>query len=258
MLDAVHNCLLPALDRLGIITNRLLVLNNTPEIVLLHEADSIIAQITTSTNTLRLLGHAVLQYAAGETKQFGSFSDWLSLTVDYAMLEVGGDRSDEIFEKLTNTDYLSILPYITGALTSSRLEALLGSATQDIKVKIADKKGVYDMSLVRAALSTYRGAAVNPASSGAESLDLLFHALRLDEGIRQVLSSVTSEFENLFNLEVSNLPVQIPQLSNVRRVNVVQELMNYDKIGASQSTRIATYIASQLEGGRSNESKSNE
>ena len=117
-----HECLLPALERCGVLLSRLTGLSKFQKLsdVLGLETSSLCAIIETL-DCLHLLAHSILIHTNEELKEFLSFSRWLRHEIDVQSAEPLSQTQEELLERADTIDYPTTLKYVRGALTKSAL-----------------------------------------------------------------------------------------------------------------------------------------
>jgi anaphase-promoting complex subunit 4 len=118
-----HECLLPALERCGVLLSRLLGLSK------FHKLNHVLGLETKDLNEcldtvdcLNLLSHNVLIYSGRELREFAAFSKWLRHEIDLHSADPLSGTVDELIEKSDALEYGQILAYIQGAMTRSSLQ----------------------------------------------------------------------------------------------------------------------------------------
>ncbi|PGH12046.1 hypothetical protein AJ80_06865 [Polytolypa hystricis UAMH7299] len=121
-----HECLLPALERCGVLLSRLIGLSK------FHKLSPVLGLETKDLNEclntvdcLNLLAHKVLIHSGRELREFGSFSKWLRYEVDLQTADPLSATAEELTEKGDTLDHGQTLSYIQGALTQSALHDFL-------------------------------------------------------------------------------------------------------------------------------------
>ena len=233
ILDSVHNCLLPAVDRAAVVCHRLSVMNRMTEVDLLHGMHTEISRLVDSLDALRLFGHAVMHHAATESRQFDEFATWMTRTVEFAIAEPGGTSAGEIAEKLSNTDLHKVLSYISGGLKNSKLQALLGSPSAEV-LHAVEADAEIPMEILEAYLLQHKHSTSSP---GGAEIDLMYHAVGLYRVAQEVTSTVNRNF--LATIEIISHPVASSQtlVSEVRDMRMV-----WDEHGTPHP-RMVTYVA---------------
>ena len=117
-----HDCLLPALDRSGVMLSRLTGLSKFQKLsdVLGLDTWSLNAVVET-VDCLHLLAHKILIHANEELLEFLSFSHWLRHEIDVQTAEPLSLTQEELLERADMIDYPHTLKYVRGALTKSAL-----------------------------------------------------------------------------------------------------------------------------------------
>jgi anaphase-promoting complex subunit 4 len=118
-----HECLLPALERCGVLLSRLLGLSKFQKLnhVLGLETRDLNECLDT-VDCLNLLSHNVLIYSGRELREFAAFSKWLRHEIDLQSADSLSATLDELIEKSDALEYGQILAYIQGAMTRSSLQ----------------------------------------------------------------------------------------------------------------------------------------
>jgi len=221
IIDAMHNCLLPAIDRAAVVQNRLKVLNRMSAVRLLNVDQSVFARMNDTLDTLRLLGHATMQFAATESRQFDAFAPWLEKTLKYANAETHSATGELLIEKLADADLLQILPYITGALSESKLEVLLMSSSPDMVKMVAKDAPVMVKDELTQLMIEHRDDVL---PKGTKEIDFLRHGLRWQAHVERVIEAVQNEF--MQSVKKQQLPSQnqLSQMRDIRSERRVQSL----------------------------------
>ncbi|PGH15908.1 hypothetical protein AJ79_02075 [Helicocarpus griseus UAMH5409] len=124
-----HECLLPALERCGVLLSRLIGLSK------FHKLSPILGLETTdlekcqdTVDCLNLLSHKVLIHSGREIREFDAFSKWLKHEVDLQTTDPLGTTYEELTEKSDLLDHGQTLSYIQGAMTRSALQDFIQPA----------------------------------------------------------------------------------------------------------------------------------
>ncbi|KAK2787269.1 hypothetical protein FQN51_003429 [Onygenales sp. PD_10] len=117
-----HECLLPALERCGVLLSRLIGLSK------FHTLSPILGLETTdlrncqdTVDCLSLLSHKVLIHSGQEIREFNAFSKWLKHEIDLQAADPLSATYEELVEKSDTLDHVQTLSYISGAMTHSVL-----------------------------------------------------------------------------------------------------------------------------------------
>jgi len=181
-----------------------------PAVRLLNVDQSVFVHMNDTLDTLRLLGHATMQFAAIESRQFDAFAPWLQLTLQYANAETHSATGEELIEKLADADLLQILPYITGALSESKLEVLLMSSSPDIVKMVAKDAPVMVKDELTQLMIEHRDDIL---PKGTKQIDFLSHGLRWQAHVERVIEAVQKKF--MQSVKKQQQPSQ-QQLSRIR------------------------------------------
>jgi len=244
ILDAMHNCLLPAIDRAAVVQNRLKVLNRMPAVRLLNVDQTVFTRMSDTLDTLRLLGHATMQFSATESRQFDAFAPWLRNTLQYANAEPHSATATELIEKLANADFLQILPYITGALGESKLEGLLTSTSLDMVKMVAKQAQVMTKDELTELMIKHRDDALPKGTRLTPEVDFLFDALRWRTGVESVIETVRKDF--MSSIKKEGHPTQ-HQLSEVRDIRAVRRTDHVEGTAGRTASNV-TYTAGVIAG----------
>ncbi|EEQ89710.2 hypothetical protein RJZ56_004714 [Blastomyces dermatitidis] len=119
----IHECLLPALERCGVLLSRLIGLSK------FHKLSPILGLETTdlekcqdTVDCLNLLSHKVLIHSSRELREFAAFAKWLKHEVDLQAADPLSATYEELTESSDSLDHGQILSYIQGAMTRSALQ----------------------------------------------------------------------------------------------------------------------------------------
>ncbi|KAL8656732.1 MAG: hypothetical protein Q9210_000073 [Variospora velana] len=124
----VHENLLPALDRLSVHISRLRGLSRYQNSALsLGLSTSELDDIIDTMDSLQLLSHHLMRCTISESRQFGAFSTWLRHEIEKQATEPTSATAQELAQKDIAFDYASILEYIQGAMTESRMPRYSGN-----------------------------------------------------------------------------------------------------------------------------------
>ena len=118
----VHECLLPALERMTVLISRLRGLSRFHDSNLAlglntQELDDILD----TNQTLQLLAHHILRLTTMELRQYSAFSIWLHREIDIQSSDDGSAAQQESLDREIAIDYATTLQYIQGAMCHSRL-----------------------------------------------------------------------------------------------------------------------------------------
>ena len=121
-----HENLIPALERFSVLVSRLRGLSKFQESTgSLGLNTQELEDVINSVNCLQLLARNILITAGTELRQFSAFSAWLRQEIDVQATDPASASTEEFAERDTLHDYASILEYIQGAMSQSRLVELL-------------------------------------------------------------------------------------------------------------------------------------
>ena len=118
-----HECLLPALERCGVILSRLMGISKfhkLSHVLGLETRD--LRMVVDTVDCLHLLAHKVLIYSSQELREFLAFAKWLRHEIDVQTAEPMSQTLEELMEKSDMIDHGPTLCYIQGALTNSILQ----------------------------------------------------------------------------------------------------------------------------------------
>ncbi|OAX78547.1 hypothetical protein ACJ72_07142, partial [Emergomyces africanus] len=118
-----HECLLPALERCGVLLSRLIGLSK------FHKLSPILGLETTdlercqdTVDCLNLLSHKVLIHSSRELREFAAFAKWLRHEVGLQAADPLSSTYEELTEGSDSLDHGQALGYIQGAMTRSALQ----------------------------------------------------------------------------------------------------------------------------------------
>lgn len=118
----VHVCLLPALERCGVILSRLIGLSKYHRLSpLLGLETKDLTECQETVDCLNLLSHKLLIHCRREYREFCAFSKWLRHEVDLQTADPLSATAEEEMEKSDTIDYTQTLSYVQGAMTRSAL-----------------------------------------------------------------------------------------------------------------------------------------
>lgn len=117
-----HSCLLPALERCGVILSRLIGLSKYHRLspVLGLETKDL-KECQETVDCLNLLSHKLLIHCRREYREFCAFSKWLRHEVDLQTADPLSATAEEVMERSDTIDYAQTLSYVQGAMTRSAL-----------------------------------------------------------------------------------------------------------------------------------------
>ncbi|KAG5288861.1 anaphase-promoting complex component Cut20/Apc4 [Histoplasma capsulatum G186AR] len=118
-----HECLLPALERGGVLLSRLIGLSKFHKlspILGLETAD--LEKCQDTIDCLGLLSHKVLIHSSRELHEFTAFSKWLRHEVDLQTADPLSATYEELTESRDSLDHGQVLSYIQGAMARSVLQ----------------------------------------------------------------------------------------------------------------------------------------
>ena len=127
--NLVHQNLIPALERCGIILSRLLGIARFHE-----DRDTIgftpshISRLLDIVSCLSLVAHKILIHVMEELDLFTAFSSWLRFEIDKL---ASPSITEELSEREATMDNAKVLTYIQGFLTSSELSLYLGEVDKE-------------------------------------------------------------------------------------------------------------------------------
>ncbi|OAL68394.1 anaphase-promoting complex component Cut20/Apc4 [Trichophyton rubrum] len=121
-----YECLMPALERCGVLLSRLIGLSKYHRIspILGLETTYLKACVATL-DCLTLLGHKVVLHSSIELKEFHAFSHWMQHEIKLQSTDPTSSTMDELVEAADEIDYGTTLGYVKGALTNSALQGFL-------------------------------------------------------------------------------------------------------------------------------------
>lgn len=222
IIDAMHNCFLPAIDRVAVVSNRLRVLNRMSNVTLLNIDKHVVDLMSNNVDALRLLGHAVLHHAATESRQFSAFAPWLSNMIQFANAEPGGATAKELGDKLAHADFAQILPYMVGPLQNSKLEELIGTNSEDVVKTAVSGLTIAMDDVKRAALEHKHKEPRSAKSTTNNEIDLLFFAIQWSNALAGVIQCATTVFKKSVKIEHQRLIGS--SLSSMKDIKIVREV----------------------------------
>ncbi|KAL8715523.1 MAG: hypothetical protein Q9220_000859 [cf. Caloplaca sp. 1 TL-2023] len=214
-----HESLLPALDRFSVLISRLRGLSR------FHSSDSLLGLSTVgldaildSVNCLQLLSHQLLKCAGSELQQFGAFSSWLRHEIEKQGASPTSASAQEIAEKDMGFDHISILKYIQGAMTDSRMPLYSGVPDSQTQQAIGgDGHLLFDL---------YREALKDNTIDG--------HPPKRLPGLGTVLSHLQNQadslFESISDSQRKNIHLGFPIHLGAGRSTCVDMRMNGDMV----------------------------
>ncbi|KDB27950.1 hypothetical protein H109_00281 [Trichophyton interdigitale MR816] len=121
-----YECLMPALERCGVLLSRLIGLSKYHRIspILGLETTYLKACVATL-DCLTLLAHKVVLHNSIELKEFHAFSHWMQHEIKLQSTDPTSSTIDELVEAADEIDYGTTLGYVKGALTNSALQGFL-------------------------------------------------------------------------------------------------------------------------------------
>ncbi|EGE08303.1 anaphase-promoting complex component Cut20/Apc4 [Trichophyton equinum CBS 127.97] len=121
-----YECLMPALERCGVLLSRLIGLSKYHRIspILGLETTYLKACVATL-DCLTLLAHKVVLHSSIELKEFHAFSHWMQHEIKLQSTDPTSSTIDELVEAADEIDYGTTLGYVKGALTNSALQGFL-------------------------------------------------------------------------------------------------------------------------------------
>ncbi|EFE43746.1 hypothetical protein TRV_01494 [Trichophyton verrucosum HKI 0517] len=121
-----YECLMPALERCGVLLSRLIGLSKYHRIspILGLETTYLKACVATL-DCLTLLAHKVVLHSSTELKEFHAFSHWMQHEIKLQSTDPTSSTIDELVEAADEIDYGTTLGYVKGALTNSALQGFL-------------------------------------------------------------------------------------------------------------------------------------
>lgn len=184
-IDALHENLLPAIDRCSILASGLRGLakyHDTSE--RLNLSPSSLTGILDVLQSMRLIVHESLNIATEDRRQFLAFSKWLRFQIELHTSENSAD-SDESIEQQATFDFGQILSYIQGEFVNPRLIFYWDEASQDCESETSETVSV-DLTQAATAATIEKFRAER---NSHEKKRRLFGALepRLHQGIRSIL-----------------------------------------------------------------------
>lgn len=222
------------------------------DVRLLNVDQEVFARLSNTLDTLRLLGHATMSFAATESRQFDAFASWLQNTLHYANTEPDSATAKELTEKLANADFLQILPYLTGALDRSKLEEILASTSIDMVKMVAKGHQVWPTDSVADELIKLRDEVLPRGIQSTSQDDFLFQALQWRSGVEKVIDSVQEKFTHSIRKEQYSPLDQLSRVRDVRSERRTHNATPKNKTSVASMTKNTTEdmisIASMLAG----------
>lgn len=129
--------LLPALERCSVVATNLRGLARFYEGSNKFDVSpSVFTNILEALGCLQLLAHEATLILGQEKRQFEEFAKWLRHQVDLAAADPESVSAREMAEReAPKMDYDKILPYIAGALTKTRMEAIVHASANGAENK---------------------------------------------------------------------------------------------------------------------------
>ncbi|EFR04173.1 hypothetical protein MGYG_07180 [Nannizzia gypsea CBS 118893] len=135
-----YECLMPALERCGVLLSRLMGLSKYHRISpILGLETTYLKECVATLDCLTLLAHKVVLHSSIELKEFHAFSSWMQYEIKLQSTDPTSSTMDELVEAADEIDYGTTLGYVKGALTNSALQGFLqvppapGAAPEDRK-----------------------------------------------------------------------------------------------------------------------------
>ncbi|KAF3481127.1 uncharacterized protein GIQ15_03886 [Arthroderma uncinatum] len=121
-----YECLMPALERCGVLLSRLMGLSKYHRISpILGLETTFLKECVATLDCLSLLAHKVVLHSGVELKEFHAFADWMQHEIKLQAADPSSSTVDELMEKADAVDYGMTLRYVKGALTSSALQGFI-------------------------------------------------------------------------------------------------------------------------------------
>ncbi|KAK2873517.1 hypothetical protein FQN49_002295 [Arthroderma sp. PD_2] len=127
-----YECLMPALERCGVLLSRLMGLSKYHRISpILGLETTYLKECVATLDCLSLLAHKVVLHSGVELKEFHAFSEWMQHEIKLLAADPSSSTVDDLMEKTDAVDYGMTLRYVKGALTSSALQGFIQMPASD-------------------------------------------------------------------------------------------------------------------------------
>ncbi|KAL1953234.1 hypothetical protein VTO42DRAFT_3376 [Malbranchea cinnamomea] len=153
----LHMCLLPALERCGVILSRLIGLSKYHRLSpVLGLETKHLKECQETVDCLNLMAHKLLIHCRRESREFGAFSKWLRHEVDLQTADPLSNTAEEEMEKSDTIDYVQTMNYVRGAMTRSALLSFIRPAQPDSEQGQASLSNERDGSFYESFKNTLR------------------------------------------------------------------------------------------------------
>jgi anaphase-promoting complex subunit 4 len=212
-----HECLLPALERCGVLLSRLQGLSrfqNSSQLLGLETRH--IADCLAVVDCLNLLGHQLLLQSGLELRQFICFAKWLRQEIDFLATGPTSSSADDSAEQSENIDYARVLDYIQGAMTKSRLLNFFRDSAPEsvLALETADGSSLALYNEYKEALEHSRTGGVAEDS----------HTLRLNDLTENLRSHCRKVFAQIAETQKRSIlvssPLSLSKDSDPRRIDM--------------------------------------
>ncbi|KAM5436283.1 hypothetical protein MferCBS31731_005976 [Microsporum ferrugineum] len=121
-----YECLMPALERFGVLLSRLMGLSKYHRLSpILGLETTYLKECVATLDCLSLLAHKVVLHSSVELKEFHAFSGWMQHEIKLQATDPTSSTMDELMGAADEIDYGTTLGYVKGALTNSALQGFL-------------------------------------------------------------------------------------------------------------------------------------
>jgi anaphase-promoting complex subunit 4 len=130
LIDAIHENLLPAIDRCTIVASELRGQANYHDSSKRFNANpKLFTRILNILSCLRLILHHVLYHATEEQRRLLAFTQWLRFQIDW-QASPNTSESDGMMEREASINYPEVLQYIQESMQQTKLSYFFTSATE--------------------------------------------------------------------------------------------------------------------------------
>ncbi|KAK2751007.1 hypothetical protein FQN57_000082 [Myotisia sp. PD_48] len=131
----IIECLLPALERCGVLFSRLMGLSKYHRInAILGLETAEIKDCVATVDCLNLMSHKILVHCNKEIQEFAAFSKWLQYEIEIQSTDPLSAAADELIEKADTIDYASTLRYVKDSVTRSAVQDFLTQPTSQRRI----------------------------------------------------------------------------------------------------------------------------
>lgn len=175
---------------------------------------------------LRLLAHNVLTYTTSEMRQFRVFSTWLQQLIHLSAAEPGSVTAQEAAEKIADTEYATLLSYITGALIKSRLALFMERETTVVLEALQRSSTTASHDDVVMLLDQHRDGSLTAGTFDIHAVDLLFQALTIRDKWSAVCKDIPRGFAALTQVE-KGLVLETEPMSGLQAMRMIDEVRDH-------------------------------